>query len=207
VTVTPFRLREPAIGPSDRELIDQTLGGDGAAYGQLVERYQKRIYRVVFAILRDEGESDIVTQDAFVLAYTHLSSFEGRANFDTWVTRIAINRSRDSLRRRKFVSLFRQDEEGESERLIEPVDARPDPEREIMATQLRSAIEDAVRKLSAQQKIIFRMRHYEDYSLEEIAGLLNLRAGTVRAHLFRAIHKIRIELADWVSGGSGGSAR
>ena len=67
-----------------------------------------------------------------------------------------------------------------------------------MAVQLRAAIEAAVRKLSSQQKVIFRLRHYEDYSLEEIATLLGLRGGTVRAHLFRAVHKIRTELAEWV---------
>ena len=74
---------------------------------------------------------------------------------------------------------------------LEPVDDRPDPEREIMSRQLRVAIDRAERKLSAQQKIIFRLRHYEDRPLEEIADLLGLRAGTVRAHLFRAVHKVR----------------
>ena len=68
-----------------------------------------------------------------------------------------------------------------------------------MAVQLRAAIERAERKLSSQQKVIFRLRHYEDRSLEDIAQLLGLRSGTVRAHLFRAIHKIRQELAEWVT--------
>ena len=65
--------------------------------------------------------------------------------------------------------------------------------------QLRAAIERAERTLSSQQKIIFRLRHYENLSLEEIAEHLGLRSGTVRAHLFRAIHKIRKELAEWVT--------
>ena len=63
--------------------------------------------------------------------------------------------------------------------------------------QLRTAIERAEKKLSAQQKIIFRLRHYENHSLEDIAEMLGLRAGTVRAHLFRAVHKVREELAGW----------
>ena len=63
--------------------------------------------------------------------------------------------------------------------------------------QLRAAIQRAERGLSPQQKVIFRLRHYENLSLEEIAEHLGLRAGTVRAHLFRAIHKIRKELAGW----------
>src|SRR4029077_1411626 len=83
--------------------------------------------------------------------------------------------------------------------IIEPVDGTPDAERQLMAVQLRAALLPAERTLSSQQKIIFRMRHYEQYSLEEIAELLGLRSGTVRAHLFRAIHKVRKELAEWVT--------
>ena len=193
-----FRLPDPASAPTDQELIDRTLGGDGHAYGMLVERFQRKVYRVAYAIVRDEAEADTITQDVFVQAYTHLGRFEGRAGLETWLTRIAINRSRDSLRRRKFVSLFvpRGDDE-ESEVMIEPVDERPDPERQFMSGQLRVAIQRAERKLSSQQKTIFRLRHYENLSLEEIADHLGLRAGTVRAHLFRAIHKIRQELSSW----------
>ena len=196
-----FRLPDPANAPGDQELIDRTLAGDGNAYGILVERFQRKIFRVAYAIVRDEAEADTITQDVFVQAYTNLGRFEGRAGLETWLTRIAINRSRDSLRRRRFVSLFvqRNDDE-ESEAMIEPVDERPDPERQFLSTQLRAAIKRAEKQLSAQQKTIFRLRHYEDLSLEEIADHLGLRAGTVRAHLFRAIHKIRKELAEWRTG-------
>jgi RNA polymerase sigma-70 factor (ECF subfamily) len=84
--------------------------------------------------------------------------------------------------------------------MLEPVDERPDPERQLMSAQLRIAITRAERGLSAQQKTIFRLRHYENLSLEEIADHLGLRSGTVRAHLFRAIQKIRKELAGWRTG-------
>lgn len=195
-----FRLPDTAIAPTDQELIDRTLAGDGGAFGILVERFQRKIYRVAYAVVRDEAEADTITQDVFVQAYTHLAKFEGRAGLETWLTRIAINRSRDSLRRRKFVSLFvRRDDDDESEVMIEPVDDRPDPERQVMSGQLRLAIQRAEKQLSSQQKVIFRLRHYENLSLEEIADHLGLRAGTVRAHLFRAIHKVRKELAGWRS--------
>ena len=193
-----FRLPDTAIAPTDQELIDRTLAGDGGAYGILVERFQRKIYRVAYAVVRDEAEADTITQDVFVQAYTHLGKFEGRAGLETWLTRIAINRSRDSLRRRKFVSLFvRREDDEESETMIEPIDDRPDPERQVMSGQLRVAIQRAEKQLSSQQKVIFRLRHYENLSLEEIADHLDLRAGTVRAHLFRAIHKVRKELAGW----------
>jgi len=182
--------------PTDRELIERTLAGDGGAFALLVERFQRKIYRVAYAIVRDDMEADTITQDTFVQAYTHLGRFEGRSELETWLTRIAINRGRDLLRRRRFVSLFTRADD-EEEYLLEPVDDRPDPERELMSHQLKAAIERAERKLSTQQKLIFRLRHYEDRPLEEIADLLGLRAGTVRAHLFRAVHKVRKELAGW----------
>jgi RNA polymerase sigma-70 factor (ECF subfamily) len=196
--VSAFPMSE-TTPPTDRELIEQTLGGDGNAFAIIVERFQRKIYRVARAIVRDDMEADTITQDTFVQAYTHLSSFEGRAGLETWLTRIAINRSRDALRRRRFVSIFTFRDDSD-EPALEPVDERPDPEREMMASQLRVAIQRAEKQLSAQQKTIFRLRHYENLSLEDIADALGLRSGTVRAHLFRAIHKIRKELAEWRTG-------
>ena len=190
-------MSDPENLPSDRELIDRTLAGNGDAFAMIVERFQRKIFRVARSIVRDDMEADTITQDTFVQAYTHLGRFEGRAELETWLTRIAINRSRDALRRRRFVSLFTRDDGTESETFIEPVDERPDPERQLMASQLRAAIGKAEKQLSAQQKTIFRLRHYENLSLEDIAEAMGLRAGTVRAHLFRAIHKIRKELAGW----------
>lgn len=204
-SVTAFRVHQiDQTSPSDRELIARTLEGDGDAYGMLVNRFQRRIHRVALAIVRDEAEADTITQDTFVQAYTSLARFEGRSEFETWLTRITINRSRDWLRRRRFVSLFSRDED-DREVVLEVVDARPDPERELLSRQLRTAIERAERTLSAQQKIIFRLRHYEGRALEEIAELLGLQSGTVRAHLFRAVHKIRAELTGWRADQKGNS--
>jgi RNA polymerase sigma-70 factor (ECF subfamily) len=201
VNVATLRLVEPDSGPSDGELIASTLAGDEAAYGALVERFQKRIFRVAFAIVRDEMEADLVTQDTFVQAYMNLARFEARSCFETWLTRIAINRSRDSLRGRRWIPFGRPDDTGPNETVFEPVDERPDAEREAMSRQIQHAIERAERTLSAQQRIIFRLRHYEQLPLEEIAVSLGLQAGTVRAHLFRAIRKVRHELRGWLDFG------
>ena len=198
--VAAFRLgeqKEPA--PSDRELIDRTLNGDENAFALLVERFQRKVFRVANAIVRDEVEADFITQDTFVQAYTHLARFQGRAEFETWLIRIAINRSRDSLRHRRVLAVFSFAGDEDNAGVPEPIDERPGPEREVMAGELRAAIERAERKLSAQQKTIFRLRHYEDYAPDEIAAMLGLRPGTVRAHLFRAVHKIREQLKDWMT--------
>src|ERR1700736_6215985 len=153
-TVATFRVNPISeSAPSDQELIARTLGGDGGAFGTLVDRFQRKIYRVAYAIVRNDVKADTITQDTFIQAYTHLAKFQGRSEFETWLTRIAINKSRDSLRRRRFVSLFTINDNDEQEFIIEPVDGRPDPERQLMSTQLRAAIEHAEKSLSAQQKV------------------------------------------------------
>jgi RNA polymerase sigma-70 factor (ECF subfamily) len=193
-------MSDSSDAPGDRELVDRTLAGDEGAFAAIVHRHQRKIYRVAFSIVRDATDADTITQDTFIQAFTHLARFEGRAELETWLTRIAINRSRDTLRRRRltqFFSLSRHDDEEGEERMLEPVDDRPDPERQFASVQLRRAIVRAETQLSAQQQTVFRLRHYEDFSLEAIADHLGLRPGTVRAHLFRASHKIRKELAGW----------
>ncbi|HSN69620.1 MAG TPA: sigma-70 family RNA polymerase sigma factor [Thermoanaerobaculia bacterium] len=182
---------------SDAVLIERSLAGDETAFEEIVRRHQKRIYRVAWAILRDETEADTVTQDTFVQAYLHMRRFEGRSGLETWLTRIAINRARDVIRGRSWNRLTSWNQR-EGRGLPHPVDGRPDGEREAIAAELGAAIERSVESLSAQQKMVFRMKHYEDRSLEEIAVALGLKAGTVRAHLFRAIHKIRKDLGGWL---------
>lgn len=197
--VATLEVEQPQAEHSTDELIDRSMEGDQRAFAELVERYQKKIFRVAHVILRDEMESDLVTQDAFVQAWLHLARFERRSSFETWLTRIAINRARDVIRSRRWtVPLASQTVDDEAG--FEPVDEKADPERNAVSRQMNKAIERAVNSLSTQQKMIFRLRHYENLSLEEISQAMDLRAGTVRAHLFRAIHKLRAELAGWLPG-------
>lgn len=192
----------PIAGPDDL-LIDRVIAGDQDAYAEIVTRYQKKIFRTSLAILRDESEADVVTHETFVQAYLKLATFERRAGLETWLTRIAVNRARDVLRKKKWsaLRLVRGDGGDEDEApVFELRDERPDAERVVEASQLGTAIDEALKSLSAQQKLIFTMRHFEERSLEEIAELLDLRSGTVRAHLFRAVHKVRAQLAPWFRG-------
>ncbi|MHB9000032.1 MAG: RNA polymerase sigma factor [Thermoanaerobaculia bacterium] len=187
---------EPVM--TDADMIEGTLAGDELSFAAIVERYQRKVHRVAAAIVRDPVDADAVTQDTFVQAYLNLGKFEGRSGLETWLTRIAINRARDALRSRRWTSLSLNDDDEDGPRL-EIVDGRPDAEREMFSRQIDRAVENAVEGLSAQQKTIFRLRHYEDMPLERIAEMLGLKAGTVRAHLFRAIQKLRTELSSFTS--------
>lgn len=201
VAVAALRSTETADLPSDGDLIQRTLAGDQEAYALLVGKYQKRIYRVAFAILRSEMDADIATQDTFVQAYLHLNKFEQRSELGTWLTRIVINRARDILRSRRWLPFGGGEGDPQAKPAPEPIDTRPDAESRAAAGELIEAIERAVARLSTRQRTIFRLRHYEELSLETIAEMMGLRPGTVRAHLFRAIRKIRKELESWASAG------
>lgn len=198
VTAAEVDVLRPEV-PADPELIRRTLAGDGEAFDEIVRRHQRRIYRVAWAILRDEADADSVTQDAFVQAYRHLKRFEERSGLETWLTRIVVNRARDVLRSRKrwnLVPWARMDETGLSGE-PEPSDGRPDPERLMMAEQLSFAINRAVEELSGQQRVVFTLRHFEDRPMEEIAEMLGMRPATARVHLFRALKKVRRRLEGW----------
>ncbi|MGA7617441.1 MAG: sigma-70 family RNA polymerase sigma factor [Thermoanaerobaculia bacterium] len=184
--------------PSDEELIGRTISGETDAFEVLVERYQKKIYRVAYSIVRSEADADGVTQDTFVRAFTKLARFENRSGFETWLTRIAINRSRDVLRGRRWVSLDSMEGDRGSAAAFELADSGADSERALFSRQIEKAIERAAATLSARQRTIFRLRHFEELPLEEIARMMGLRAGTVRSHLFRAVQKLRRELEEWM---------
>lgn len=195
VAVGALEVDQPALLPVDGQLIEQSLGGDQDAFARIVEKYQKKIYRVALAIVQNDMDADAVTQDTFIQAYLNLSRFEGRSELETWLTRIAINKARDTIRSRRWL-FFASDQDIESGQIPEPADPRPDAESETAARQMMAAIERVVRKLSRQQQTIFRLRHYEDMSCERIAELMQLNPGTVRAHLFRAIRNLRKELKE-----------
>jgi RNA polymerase sigma-70 factor, ECF subfamily len=190
--VAELRQETFVVDPPDPELVERVRSGENDAFELLIERHQKRLYRVILAILRDESKADAVTHDTFVQAYLKLDRFEGRSEFRTWLTRIGINRARDELRGRKWLSFrFGHDEDDENVLPFEVVDPAPDAERMVLSTEMQETIDQAVETLSSQQKTIFRLRHFEELPLEEIASMLGLKSGTVRAHLFRAVHKVR----------------
>lgn len=98
---------------SDEEVVQRVLAGDSAFYELLMRRYNQRLYRVARAILRDDAEAEDVMQDAYVRAYQHLATFEGRAKFATWLTRIAVHEALARVRKRGRFQSLDADEESE----------------------------------------------------------------------------------------------
>ncbi len=185
----------------ERAEIARILAGETDRFEYFVRTYQKRIYRLAYALLRDPAEADGLTQEAFVKAFRGLPQFKGGARFETWVTRIAINAVRDLVRRRRPVISFGDlrgagEEDGpEIPDRLDPADGTS-PERDLMSREIRRRIADALVALSPRQRTVFVMKHYEERSIAEIVAATGLDEGTIKSHLFRAARKLRERLED-----------
>jgi len=174
-------------------------------FGAWMTAEQRRIYGLCQRFLQDRDEADSATQDVFLKAFQALSKEDARELDDPgrWLTRIAVNTCLDRLRSRKW-QFWRRRPSSEDETAILSMAASPKPEAEdqCFAGEIGVRLNAALNKLSIRQRTVFTLRHYEDMSLEEIGNLLGLDVGTVKAHMFRAVTKLRAELRDLYQGTS-----
>ncbi len=172
---------------------------DTRDFGSWMASEQKRIFLLCRRMLQDVEEADSATQDTFLKAWQALKRPESKELDDPskWVTRIAINTCLDRLRSRRW-QFWRKRPLPEDEAAVLSMAASADPnaERRVLAREIVERLERALDKLSSRQRAAFTLRHYEDRSLAEIAGILDLDVGTVKVHLFRAVEKLREELHD-----------
>jgi len=167
-------------------------------FDQLVRLHQRRIYRVLLTLVRDQDLADNLTQECFLRAYQKRDSFRGEASVETWLIRIAINLARDHARSRRaqfWRNLFHRVPQTETP-ILEAPDHSPSPERVILAREQMAAVGSILAKLSPQQRSVFSLRFFEELSLEEIAEAMELEVGTVKAHLFRAVSAVRKKLKE-----------
>jgi RNA polymerase sigma-70 factor, ECF subfamily len=179
------------MNQEDQSLIRQTLDGNQSAFGELVRKYQQRLYRGLYNIINHESETEDVIQEAFVLAYTKLHTFRGGSRFYTWLYRIGYNVAISHLRRqRKWVSLDqRQESNGD-----EIVGEFPTPGHRMEQEELSIQIEKALGQLSLEHRSILVLREIEELDYEAISEILDLPIGTVRSRLHRAREQLRENL-------------
>ena len=165
---------------------------------------QRRVYSLCRRLLQDPDEADCATQDVFLKAYQALQREDAKALNDParWLTRIAVNTCLDRLRSQKW-QLWRRRPSPEDEAIIlaKTASRRPEAEERYYATEITARIDAALTRLSGRQRAVFALRHFEDRSLEEIGKILELDIGTVKAHMFRAVAKLRDELRDLYGSG------
>jgi len=160
---------------------------------------QKRIFLLCRRLLEDWEDADAATQDTFLKAWQALnrSSSEELEEPGKWLTRIAVNTCLDRLRSRRWQFWRKRPSPDDEATILSMAPAtEPGAEDKIFASQINGRLAAALNRLSARQRAVFTLRHYEDQSLAEIAKVLNLSIGTVKIHLFRAIETLREELHD-----------
>ncbi len=175
----------------------------GTSFGTWMTSEQRRVFALCHRLLQDADEADSATQDTFLKAYQALRKEDARELDDParWLTRIAVNCCLDRLRSRKWQFWRRRPvPQDETATLALVRSTAPEAEDRYFAAQISSRLESALDRLSARQRAVFTLRHYDDLSLEEIGQLLGLDVGTVKAHMFRAVSKLRGELRDLYEG-------
>lgn len=183
----------------DATLIDLALGGDAAAFGWLVRRYQDRLYTALVHISGSRDEAEDVVQDAFVQAFLKLRSFERQSTFYTWLYRIAFNAAISRRRKR------RTDFSGNQGKAAghEPADRREKPEEQLLRQERANLLAEALKGLSEEHRAILILREMEGCDYEQISQILDLPVGTVRSRLHRARAHLRVELGTWFAADDG----
>lgn len=167
----------------DEELIRKTLAGVPAAFGELVRKYQDRLYNTMLHVVGDADETLDVVQEAFVQAFINLPSFQGNSAFYTWLYRIAFNVAATHHRRRKSAQSLDQ---MTAEQGRPMASNSPSPVEKLQREEACERVRAAIASLSEDHRAIIALRELEGYSYEEIAAILDIPIGTVRSRLHRA---------------------
>jgi RNA polymerase sigma-70 factor (ECF subfamily) len=180
----------------ETELEDQS---STRVFGAWMAAEQKRIFLLCRRMLRDPEDADSAVQDTFLKAWQALNK-AGAMPLDEpgkWLTRIAANTCLDRLRSKRWQFWRKRPKPEDEATILQMAPAtEPDAEDQYFAGQIERRLALALDKLSVRQRSVFTLRHYENLSLAEIAELLGMEVGTVKAHLFRALERLRTELKD-----------
>ncbi len=182
-------------GFSDAELVRLALQREGEAFRAIMQRHNRRLYRVARSVVHDDSEAEDVVQEAYVLAFTNLAKFRAELSLATWLTRITLNEALGRLRRRRpTVDVSTLDlPTGDGAQVIPfpTMISNEDPERNAAQREIRGLIERAVDELPEIFRVVFVMRDVEEMSIEETAAFLSLRPETVKTRLHRARKLLR----------------
>jgi len=191
------------IAESDAVAVERTLAGERDAYRILVERHSQHVFRLAYRMTGNQHDAEEIVQEAFLRAYQKLGQFAARANFGTWVYRIAANYAIDRMRQKRKEEARRVESPATDEGMDnDPVskihDAAPTPERLTQSLELRKHMEIALAALSESERTAFVMRHWEGCGIEEIAAVLKSSSGATKNTVFRAVQKLRLALQPFV---------
>ena len=170
----------------DAQLVRLCREGDAAAFGELIDRYQKTLFNTALRMTGDYEEARDITQSAFVKAYERLESFNPEFKFFSWIYRILLNEALNALKQR------RQNADVDPEQLAHD----HTPEREFEAQKLSAKIDTALRALSLEYRVVIVLRHFNEMSYDEMSEILSIPAKTVKSRLYTARQNLAAILAE-----------
>src|ERR1700733_5903199 len=200
MSLSPTTPAAPGASPpsnDEGQLVAQAKAGDVQAFTELVNRYERKIYRLAKNITRNDEDAEDVLQDAFLKAYTHLDNFKGDSKFYTWIVRIAVNEALMRLRKRKTdrtVPLDEPVELGEETVAREIAVWEDNPEQQYSQEEWRKILDEAVESLKPDFRTVFVLRDIEELSTEETAETLGISVPAVKSRLLRARLALRERL-------------
>jgi RNA polymerase sigma-70 factor (ECF subfamily) len=180
----------------DDDAVARVRAGDQEGFRTLVERHSRSLFRLAYRMTGNELDAEDVVQESFLRAYRRLDQFEARANFGTWLYRIAANCALDLLRTRRRRERDEQPllegAEGEGAR---PPAPDPAPDRLAMSAEVRRRVRAAMSRMSTKERSAFVLRHFEGMSIAEIGRTLELDESATKPSILRAVRKLRVVLA------------
>jgi len=171
---------------TDLELVEDFRQGRMEGFNELVRRYQEKVYWIARRVAGSHEDADDITQDVFVRVHHALKEFRSESGFYTWLYRITVNVSLNAVRAKKIKEFFRLDD------VAEPADDEHErPDSHLLKNEYKAALEAAIERLPAKQKLVFTMRYYDEMPYEEMAKVLNRSVGGLKANYFHALKKIQ----------------
>ncbi|HTM87636.1 MAG TPA: sigma-70 family RNA polymerase sigma factor [Terriglobales bacterium] len=189
------KVNEPVS--DELRLVQAAKKGDVGAFGELVKRYDRNVFRIALHITQNREDAEDVVQDAFLKAYENLEQFQGQSKFYTWLVRIAVNEALMKLRRRRperMVSLDQEVQTEEDSMPREVADWSPNPEQLYNQAELRDILGKTIQGLPPSFRTVFVLRDVEGLSTEETAQALELSVPAVKSRLLRARLQLRERL-------------
>ena len=190
----------PGDEVADRDLVERARQQDMAAYDELIRRYQRKIYQLVYNMTSNRQDAEDLVQDVFVKAYTALKYFKGDSSFYTWVYRIAVNRTINFLKKRNRnpgLSLDDMDRAVERDPDYVELRSRESPVRDASLSELQKKLNEALQTLSEKHRSVVVLHDIQGVQHDEIARMLGCSEGTVRSRLFYARQELQKQLTEF----------
>jgi RNA polymerase sigma-70 factor (ECF subfamily) len=170
---------------NDLELVESFQKGNEASFNELVRRYHEKVYWIAHRFVNDHDRADDIVQEVFLKVYRALNDFRGDSGVYTWLYRITVNISLNTIRKQRIKDFLRIDEFFDY-----PGEESEQPDKQYEQSEQKQLVEEAIQRLPEKQKAVFILRYYEELPYQDISKILKTSVGGLKANYFHAVKKI-----------------